>query len=122
MQQEPQALGSGKQGIRQRKGWHWGASRGSCTPCPAQLRFRVIRTLTMDDMHETLTKCADDAELQITSCGSAGLVLSVCIPSRRGETWDIRVRSMIHLDMNRFLTLGKVEFGGLELLSSFPQN
>jgi hypothetical protein len=70
----------------------------------------------MDDIHEALKEHADDAVVDLVSCSRDGLVLSVTIPSRGGELWEIRVRSPIHLDMNPSLTLGKVDFGGLELL------
>jgi hypothetical protein len=70
----------------------------------------------MCDIRETLKRYADDAVVHVVSCSPDGLVLSVSIPSRGGEIWDIRVPSPIHLDMNPSVTLGKVDFGGMELL------
>ena len=70
----------------------------------------------LDQMRETLRNFAADADLEIVSCDRGGLVLSVSLPSRGGETFEIRIASLIHLDMGPSMTLGKIEFGGLELL------
>lgn len=70
----------------------------------------------MTDIRGTLGEYAHDAELQIASCGDGRLVLGVCLPSRGNERWELRIDSLIHLDMNPCINLGRVEFGGLDLL------
>jgi hypothetical protein len=68
------------------------------------------------NIRETLNGYAQDGDLEIASCDSGGLVLRVRLPSRGNEEWEIRTTSLIHLDMNPTLVLGKIEFGGLDLL------
>ncbi len=70
----------------------------------------------MSDIYGTLAKFAADAELEIAACSADHLTLTVSLPSRGGAVWEIRCSAPIHLDLNPAMTLGRVRFGGLELL------
>ncbi|MDP6046439.1 MAG: hypothetical protein QGG25_12580 [Phycisphaerae bacterium] len=68
------------------------------------------------DLHDTLTRGADDAELRVVELHDNRIVLSISMPSCGGETWLIRSENVVHLDMAPRIMLGSIEFGGLEIL------
>lgn len=70
----------------------------------------------MSEIVTTLEKFADETEVNIHSFDSSGLSLELKIASRGNETWMIKAKDVIHLDLSPSFTLGKANFGNLDLL------
>jgi hypothetical protein len=68
------------------------------------------------DIHEALSKYADDGDFEVVGLHENKITISVSLPSRGGETWHIKSNDVVHLDLHPCLTLGHIEFGGLSLL------
>ena len=68
------------------------------------------------DIHDALTKYADDAEVTVTELSEHRISVSVSLPSCGNSVWLIRSADVIHLDMCPAMTLGHIEFGNLSIL------
>jgi len=71
----------------------------------------------MSDIETTLEKYADDSEVHVQYFDARGLSLQIQVASEGNEIWDMTAENVVHLDMPPSLTLGKIEFGKLDLLT-----
>ena len=68
------------------------------------------------DPRETLRSYADDTEVDVRSCDRDQLVLGLKVDSCGGAQWLVTIRGIVHLDLPPSFMLGRVAFGGIELV------
>lgn len=70
----------------------------------------------MTTSHEVLNNYADDSEVSILSCDQDQLILRVKVDAHGGQIWRIKCSNLVHVDIAPLFILGRVDFGGQELL------
>ena len=73
----------------------------------------------MEEIRNTLERYADNASVEMVSCGQDGICLLITLPSRGNEKWHLLSREVVHIDMVTSSTLGleKTKYGKLDLLA-----